>query len=214
MSLQRLSFMIGQISPGPNRLNFLFVKQIATVCPNKSFVTFYCGCVLMSLPISTEMEGHQDNCPAHHWRPWRLQCPQWWPGQSPWRPFDFCIQGYFPSSGVIIWLPDCPSTSEVTLNNMGKCITIDMITITKQSTSKSWTYCQTSNTRCTKSQKCFWSCFTVVFAQSIEARCWVENEDVIGGAPTGDAPTTSERSTILLPIKVHLMLEVLQYFIE
>ena len=144
----------------------------------------------------------------------KLQCPQWWPGQSPWRPFDFCIQGYFPSSGVIIWLPDCPSTSEVTLNNMGKCITIDMITITKQSMSKSWTYCQTSNTRCTKSQKCFWSCFTVVFAQSIEARCWVENEDVIGGAPTGDAPTTSERSAILLPIKVRLMLEVLQYFIE
>ena len=53
---------------------------------------------------------------------------------------------------------------------------------------------------------------TVVFAQSIEARCSVENEDVVGAAPTGDAPTTSEWSTILLP-KVQLILEVWQYII-
>ena len=53
---------------------------------------------------------------------------------------------------------------------------------------------------------------SVVFAQSIEARCWdVENEDVVGAAPTGGAPTTSELSTILLPTKVRLILEVLQY---
>ena len=38
----------------------------------------------------------------------------------------------------------------------------------------------------------------------IEARCWVENEDVVGVAPTGDAPTTSEWSTILLPTKLVL----------
>ena len=31
-----------------------------------------------------------------------------------------------------------------------------------------------------------------VYAQSIEARCYVKNEDVVGAAPTGDAPTTSE----------------------
>ena len=31
-----------------------------------------------------------------------------------------------------------------------------------------------------------------VFAESLEARCQVENEDVVGAAPTGDAPTTSE----------------------
>ena len=30
------------------------------------------------------------------------------------------------------------------------------------------------------------------FAESLEARCQVENEDVVGAAPTGDAPTTSE----------------------
>ena len=40
--------------------------------------------------------------------------------------------------------------------------------------------------------------FAVIFAQSIEARCWVENEDEVGAVPTGDAPTTSEWSTILI----------------
>ena len=48
----------------------------------------------------------------------------------------------------------------------------------------------------------------VVSAQYIEARCSVENEDVVGAAPTGDAPTTSEWSTILLPTKVRVILQV------
>ena len=52
----------------------------------------------------------------------------------------------------------------------------------------------------------------VVFAQSIETRCSVENEDVVGAAPTGDAPTTSELSTTLLPTKVRLILEVFRYY--
>ena len=39
---------------------------------------------------------------------------------------------------------------------------------------------------------------SVVFAQYIEAKCSVENEDVVGAAPTGDAPTTSEWSTIYI----------------
>ena len=50
----------------------------------------------------------------------------------------------------------------------------------------------------------------VVFVQCIEARCWVKNEDVVGAASTGDAPTTSEWSTILLPTKVCLILDVWQ----
>ena len=49
------------------------------------------------------------------------------------------------------------------------------------------------------------------FAESLEARCQVENEDVVGAAPTGDAPTTYEWSTILLSTKVRLILEVLRY---
>ena len=56
----------------------------------------------------------------------------------------------------------------------------------------------------------FLSPLAVVFAQSIEARCQVENEDVVGAAPTGDAPTTSELSTMLLPTKVWLILDVLR----
>ena len=35
-----------------------------------------------------------------------------------------------------------------------------------------------------------------------------ENEDVVGAAPSGDAPATSEWSTILLPTKVRTILEV------
>ena len=44
--------------------------------------------------------------------------------------------------------------------------------------------------------KCFSSQLEVVFGQYIEANCLVKNEDVIGAGPTGDAPTTSELSTI------------------
>ena len=53
-----------------------------------------------------------------------------------------------------------------------------------------------------KSQKCFSSRLAVASAQSIEARCSAENEDVVGAGPTGAAPTTSAWSTILLPTKV------------
>ena len=59
--------------------------------------------------------------------------------------------------------------------------------------------------------KCFSSRFAAVFVQYIEARCWVENKDEVGAAPTGDAPTTSEWSTIVLPTKVPLILEVWRY---
>ena len=36
---------------------------------------------------------------------------------------------------------------------------------------------------------------------------------MVGAAPTGDAPTTSEWSTILLPTKVRLILETLRYML-
>ena len=41
----------------------------------------------------------------------------------------------------------------------------------------------------------------------------MENEDVVGAAPPGDAPTTAEWSTIQLPIKVRLILETWRYII-
>ena len=40
------------------------------------------------------------------------------------------------------------------------------------------------------------------------ARCYVDNEDVFWAAPTGDAPTTSELSTVILPTNIRLILEV------
>ena len=58
----------------------------------------------------------------------------------------------------------------------------------------------------------FLSRLIVVFAQSIIARCWVKNEDVVGAAPTGYAPTTFEWSTILLPTKVRLILKIWVYY--
>ena len=75
-------------------------------------------------------------------------------------------------------------------------------------------YRQVSNIRHTKSTptlKMFSYCLVAVFSESLEARCQVENEDVVGAAPTGDAPTTSEWSTILWLTKVCLILEVLRY---
>ena len=70
-------------------------------------------------------------------------------------------------------------------------------------------YRKVSNIRRTKSQKFKWysSRLAVVCAQSTEAKCLVDNEDVVGAAPTGDAPMTYELSTILLPTKVRLILE-------
>ena len=38
----------------------------------------------------------------------------------------------------------------------------------------------------------FLSRLAIIFAQSIEARCCVKNEDVVGATPTGDTPITSE----------------------
>ena len=65
------------------------------------------------------------------------------------------------------------------------------------------TYRKISNIRCTKSRNLNDSRLALpVSGQSIEARGYVENEDVVGAAPTGDAPTTSEWSTIILPTKV------------
>ena len=34
--------------------------------------------------------------------------------------------------------------------------------------------------------KCFLTRLALGFAQSIEFKCYVENEDVVGAAPTGD----------------------------
>ena len=43
--------------------------------------------------------------------------------------------------------------------------------------------------------------------------CLVENEDVVAAALTGDAPTTSEWSTILFSTKVRIILETLVFVV-
>ena len=62
--------------------------------------------------------------------------------------------------------------------------------------------------------KCFSSRFAVVIVQNIEAKCSVQNDDVDGAVPSGDAPTTSVWSTNLLPTKFPLILEIWRYFNE
>ena len=69
-------------------------------------------------------------------------------------------------------------------------------------------YRKISNIRPTKSQNLNESRLVLSLSvQSIETSCWVANEDVVGAAPTGDAPNTSEWSTTLL----RHILEVWQY---
>ena len=73
-------------------------------------------------------------------------------------------------------------------------------------------YCQVSNIRRTKPQhlKDSRTVLRLSLLNPLKPDVEVENEDVVGAAPTGDAPTTSEWSTILLPTKVRLILEVLR----
>ena len=66
---------------------------------------------------------------------------------------------------------------------------------------------QTSNIKHAKTKILNVCRVAVVFAQSIEACCQVENKDVVGAVPTIDAPTTSEWSTSLSPTKVQLILK-------
>ena len=68
-------------------------------------------------------------------------------------------------------------------------------------------YRQVSNIRRTKSKHL--KILVLSYGCLCRIPCWVENEDVVGAAPTGDAPITSEWSTILLPTKMSLILEVL-----
>ena len=70
-------------------------------------------------------------------------------------------------------------------------------------------YRNISNISGTKSPNLNVSRLEVVFAQSNEARCQVESEDVVGAAPTGDAPTTSEWSTVLLLTDVSYIRELM-----
>ena len=71
--------------------------------------------------------------------------------------------------------------------------------------------CQISNIRHTRSQNLNVSRLVLQFPLPSPLKPVVENEDVVGAALTGDAPTTSECSTVLLPTKVHLISVVWRY---
>ena len=73
-------------------------------------------------------------------------------------------------------------------------------------------HCQVSNISRTKPQhlKDSRTVLRLSLLNPLKPDVEVENEDVVGAAPTGDAPATSEWSTILLPTKVRLILEVLR----
>ena len=72
-------------------------------------------------------------------------------------------------------------------------------------------YLQSSNIRCSKSPNLNASHLVLQLSLPCPLKPGVKNEDVVGARPTVDAPTTSERSIILLPTKVWLILEVWQY---
>ena len=78
---------------------------------------------------------------------------------------------------------------------------------------KTRTYHKISNTRCTKSPNLNVSCLILQFSlcNLLKPGVKVKNEDVVGAALIGDAPTTSKWSTIPLPTKVHLTSEVWWY---
>ena len=73
-----------------------------------------------------------------------------------------------------------------------------------------WFYRQTSYIRHTKFQNLNVSrlVLQVSLLNPLKLGVKVENEDVVGAAPTGDAPTTSVWSTISLSTEVRLILEV------
>ena len=59
----------------------------------------------------------------------------------------------------------------------------------------------------------WWLVYWRIYA-SLKLNGLSKKEDIVGVAPTGDAPTTSEKSMILFPTKVHFISEVWGYKIH
>ena len=75
-----------------------------------------------------------------------------------------------------------------------------------------YNYLKTSSISRTKSKNLNVSCILLQLSSlnPLKPGVKLRKEDAVGAAPTSDAPTTSELSTILLPTKVRLILEVLR----
>ena len=105
-------------------------------------------------------------------------------GSSPWLPVLWLCNSV---KSIFVW----PTTTEL---NKSQIMWIFY-----------WAHIQTSNIRHAKSQN------LNVSHLILQLSLPVKNEDVVGAASTGYAPTTYECSTILLPPKVRLIWEVWRY---
>ena len=72
-------------------------------------------------------------------------------------------------------------------------------------------YREISNTRWTKSQNLNVSHLILQLSlpSQLKPGVKVKNDDVVEAAPAGDAPTTFEWTTVILPTKVRMILEIL-----
>ena len=161
-------------------------------------------CVTITLvpyhPVWSHCNSLEDKLPdlqlGWQWLEWMIGCCCSSPNSD--------HQGDMPHSRCYSWHYSC---GFIVVTTAGECCLLDAnITPLLQCTVKSLIQV-TPNPKL----KCFSTRLTVVFALYIEAKCSVENEDVVGAALTGDAPTTSEWPTISLPIKVRLILETWRY---
>ena len=87
------------------------------------------------------------------------------------------------------------------------CVPLRGYTKIRQNKTKGWLYLRVSNTNRIKFQNLNVPRLVLqlfVFVQSIKAGCWVENEDVVGTATAGEAPTTSEWSIIYCLLRCDL----------
>ena len=84
---------------------------------------------------------------------------------------------------------DCSRASDTTLKNFNKLISQIYQLVSNLQYDLHWIL----------KLKCFSSRLAIVFAQPIEARRSIQNQDIVEASPTGDGPTTSEWWTILLP---------------
>ena len=111
----------------------------------------------------------------------------------------------------VFWLNfHCSLLLKVHLTIIGSCI--DMNKPELMAIPFSIAYRQTSNISRTKSKNLHVSRFVLQLPLcNTLTPSEVENEGVVGAAPTGDAPTTWEWSTNLLPTKVRLILKFWRY---
>ena len=107
-------------------------------------------------------------------------------------------------------LPCNASSHWLSLYQNDPCLVPPGTIVFSRNSVKMWIYCKISNISCIKSQNLNNSRLVLQLSLPSLLKPSVKNEDVVVAAPTGNALTTSEWSTILLPTKVYFILEVWQ----